>query len=100
MDERPADPARRRRTSLLVQVGDDHIHALGRQPLGDPRPDPGHAPSHQGDLPVKLHNGILRHGADIPAGPTGYPGEVGLGLLQVRLSGRAFPLIVGHQGSD
>jgi hypothetical protein len=66
-DERPADPPSRRRTSLPVQVGNDHVHALGRQPLGDPGTDPGRAPGHQSRLPVKLHPPILRRRTDIPA---------------------------------
>jgi hypothetical protein len=68
-DERPADPSRRRRTSLPVQIGDDYVHTLGRQPPGDPGADPGRTPGHQGRPPVKLHDPILRRRTDIPAGP-------------------------------
>jgi hypothetical protein len=66
LDERPADPARGPRASLPVQIGDDHVHALARQPLRDPRPDPGRAAGHQSGQSVTIHASILHRATDIP----------------------------------
>jgi hypothetical protein len=67
-DERSADPGGRRRTTVFVEIGEDHMHAFCREPLGDPCADPLCAAGHQGGQPGKVHARILCPGTDNPAG--------------------------------
>jgi hypothetical protein len=65
-EERAADPFGHSRARPLVQVGDDHVHALGGEPLRDPGADPGRTPRHQSRQSVEFHGGSVRPGTDIP----------------------------------
>ena len=64
-DERAADPGGRFLARLFVEVGNDHVHALGRQPIGDSSADPGGGAGHQRGSSVKVHARIVRPGTDI-----------------------------------
>jgi hypothetical protein len=52
-------------------VGDDHVHALGRQPFRDPAADPVRAAGHHRGPSVEVHVGILGRGPDNSAAPVG-----------------------------
>jgi hypothetical protein len=65
-EERAADPFGRNRALPFVAVGDDHVHALGREPLRDPGAYPVRASCHQCGYSVEFHGGIVRPGTDIP----------------------------------
>jgi len=64
-EERAADPFGHCRARPLVAVGDDHVHALGRQPFRDPAADPVRTPRHQSSPSVEVHGGIVCPGTDI-----------------------------------
>jgi hypothetical protein len=63
-DERPADPRCRGWPGLLAEIGDDHVHALRREPLRDPGANPVRASRHQSDLSLEVHGGIVCRGTD------------------------------------
>ena len=63
-DERPADPRRCGRPGLLVEIGDNHVHALRREPLSDPGAYPFRTPCHQSGLSLEVHRGIVCGGSD------------------------------------
>jgi hypothetical protein len=65
-DERAADPFGQNRTLPVVEVGDDHVHALGREPLRDPGAYPVRTSRHQCGHSVDFHDGIVGPGTDIP----------------------------------
>jgi len=67
-DEPPSDPRRGYPARRLVRVGDHHVRALRREPLGDPRADPVRRPGDQSDHLVEVHQGIVVSGTDIPPG--------------------------------
>src|SRR5262249_43136151 len=51
-------------TRVLVEIGHDHAHALGREPLGDPRADPVRASGYQGGRTCQVHSRSLRRSTD------------------------------------
>jgi len=61
-EERAADPFGRNRALPVVEVGDDHVHAL----RGEPFRDPGPASRHQCGDSAEFHGGSVRPGTDIP----------------------------------
>jgi hypothetical protein len=69
--ERTADPFGHDWSGPAVQVGDDHVHALGRQAFRDPAADPVRASGHHGGPSVEFHEGIVGRGPDNSAAPVG-----------------------------
>jgi hypothetical protein len=65
-EERAAGPFGHNRARPFVKVGDDHVHALGREPFRDPGADPGRTSRHQSRQSVEFHGGSVRPGTDIP----------------------------------
>ena len=65
-EERAADPFGQNRTLPVVEVGDDHVHALGGEPLRDPGAYPVRASRHQCGYSVEFHDRIVGPGTDIP----------------------------------
>ena len=65
-DERAADPFGQNRTLPVVEVGDDHVHTLGGEPLRDPGAYPVRTSRHQCGHSVEFHGGIVGPGTDIP----------------------------------
>jgi deoxyribose-phosphate aldolase len=65
-EERAADPFGRNRALPVVEIGDDHVHALGGEPFRDPGAYPVRTPRHQSRHPVEVHSGIVGPGTDIP----------------------------------
>ena len=52
------------RPGLVVEIGDDHAHALRREPLRDPGANPFRASRHQSGLSLEVHGGIVCRGTD------------------------------------
>jgi hypothetical protein len=69
VQERTADPFGPYWSGPVVEVSDDHLHALGRQPFRDPATDPVRAAGHQGGPTVEFHHGIVGRGPDNSAAP-------------------------------
>jgi hypothetical protein len=65
-EERAADPFGRNRALPVVEVGDDHVHALGGEPFRDPGANPGRTSRHQSRQSAEFHGGSVRPGTDIP----------------------------------
>jgi len=65
-EERAADPFGRNRALPVVEVGDDHVHALGREPFRDPGAYPVRSSRHQCGHSAEFHVGIVGPGTDIP----------------------------------
>ena len=65
-DERATDPFGQNRTLPVVEVGDDHVQALGGEPLRDPGAYPVRTSRHQCGHSVEFHGGIVGPGTDIP----------------------------------
>jgi hypothetical protein len=65
-EERAADPFGRNWALPVVEVGDDHVHALGGEPFRDPGADSGRTSRHQSRQSVEFHGGSVRPGTDIP----------------------------------
>jgi hypothetical protein len=65
-EERAADPFGRNRALPVVEVGDDHAHALGGEPLRDPGAYPVRTSRHQCGHSAEFHGGIVGPGTDIP----------------------------------
>lgn len=67
-DERSARLGGRGLAGGLVEVGDDHVHALRGEPLRDPSADPVRPACYQGGRSREVRDRILLRGTDTPAG--------------------------------